>query len=439
MDDPQGFSAQYNAIDYFELPANNAHSFTVWDEFYRLIYRSNLVIERVPAINFPTQFQTNSAGTSFKNQFIGEAQFLRAFAYFNLVRLYGGVPLRTTEIKSAAEVNIPKASEADVYAQIEKDLTGAIANLPGTYSNSGVGNERGRATKWSALAMLADMYLTQKKYTEAKNTALQVIQNNNGLRLLNNYKDNFPALNGGNENTAESLFEIQFSATDVAANRVAQWGNNFSYIMGPFPDPVTAGQNLTRYRPTNNASLIPNEPGFSGGLIQEYETGDLRLTDNFWERTQGTGISIYLTKKYYEPGRGAAGFGNFPVYRMAEMYLIYAEATNELGAPDAQAIDYINQLRRRAFGLPLNTVSVRDIPAGQTQVSFRNIVRSERRKELAMENKRWFDLVRYGFQYAQDVLVTKQKRTNFTQTKLLFPIAQVEIINNPLLTQNPGY
>ena len=140
-----------------------------------------------------------------------------------------------------------------------------------------------------------------------------------------------------------------------------------------------------------------------------------------------------------QPGRGAAGFGNFPVYRMAEMYLIYVEATNELGAPDAQAIDYINQLRRRAFGLPLNTVSVRDIPAGQTQASFRNIVRSERRKELAMENKRWFDLVRYGFQYAQDVLVTKQKRTNFTQTKLLFPIAQVEIINNPLLTQNPGY
>lgn len=439
LDDPQAVSAGYSAVDYFELPANNGMTFSIWDDFYRLIYRSNLVIDRVPAINFPTAFLTNGTGTSFKSQFIGEAQFLRAFAYFNLVRLFGDVPLRTAEIKSATEINIPRAKVADIYAQIEKDLTDAAVNLPGSYTNSGNGNERGRVTKWAALGMLADVYLTQKKYTEAKATALRVIQNTNGFRLNTAYKDNFFPLNGGNENTQESLFEIQFSSTGFGPTGTAPQGQGFSGLMGPTTDIVGGNPALARYRPTDNVSLIGNEPGFTGGLIQEYETGDIRLTDNFAIGRAGNGAMIYLTKKFYEVGRGSTGNGNYPVYRMAEMYLIYAEATNELGAPDVQAIDYINQLRRRGFGLPLNVVAASDIAAVQTQTSFRTIVRSERRKELAMENKRWFDMLRYGFAFMQDALVTKQKRIRFDQNKMLFPIAAVEIIQNPLLTQNPGY
>ncbi len=439
LDDPQTVSARYSLIDYFEISANNNMTFQLWDDFYKIIHRSNVVIARVPTIVFPTIFETNGTGSSFKEQFIGEALFMRAFANFNLVRLFGDIPLRTKEITSANEVNIPRAKVADVYAQIEKDLSLAVLKLPISYTNSGNGNERGRVTKWSALGLLADVYLTQKKFTEARASALQVIQNNSGFHINNNYRDNFFPINGGNENTVESLFEIQFSSSGIGPTGTAAQGNNFAALMGPTTDAAGGVPSIAAYRPSDNASLLGNEPGFLGGLIQEYETGDLRLTTNFAMGRIGTGATILLTNKFYEPGRGSTGNGNYPVYRMAEMYLIYAEATNELGTPDIASIDYINQLRRRAFGLQLSTISARDIATLQTQISFRTIVQSERRKELAMENKRWFDMLRYGLPFMQDALVNKQKRIKFNQTKMLFPIAQIEIDLNPLIIQNPGY
>lgn len=434
--EPANVSASYSQIDYFELVPDNSITWGIMNDCYSIIYRSNLVINRVPKINFPAYFLKNGTGTLFSDQFVGEANFMRAFSYFNLVRILGDVPLRTDEITSPAEVNIARSPKSEVYKQIESDLIAAAQKLPLSYSGSGNGNEKGRVTRWSALIMLADVYLTQKKYAEAKATALQVIQNTSGFKLNATYAANFYPTNSGNENTQESLFEIQFASQGAAGNATAANGNSFSYIMGPTTDggstPYLAG-----YRPTDNTD--DNEPGFTGGLIQEYETGDVRPTANFLKGRRGNGIISWLTNKYYEPGRGTAGNGNYIVYRMAEALLIYAEATNESGSPDSQSIEYINQLRRRAFGLPLTTTSVKDIPASQTQSSFRDIVRSERRKELAMENKRWFDLCRYGFDYANKALNINQKRTKFTQNKMLFPIPKIELINNPLLVQNPGY
>ena len=436
-DDVQNSSSAagiYDPIDYFELVANNGTTYAIMDEFYKLIYKANLIINRVPKVSFTLAFQKNGTGTLFNDQFVGEAYFMRAFAYYNLVRILGDVPLRTDEITSPTQVNIPRSPKADVYKQIEADLILAAQKLPLSYTGSGTGNEKGRVTRWSALVVLADAYLTEKKYAEAKTTALQVIQNTSGFRLNSTYAASFPAVNGGNENTQESLFEIQFSGTGFGTTGTAPQGNNFSYIMGPVNDNVS----LAGYRPTDNAAP-DNEVGFTGGIIQEYEVGDLRRDVNFMQALGQGNLTRWLTKKYYEPARPATGTGNYVAYRVADAYLIYAEATNESGSPDAQSTDYINQLRRRAFGLPLNAASAKDIAAGQTQSSFRDIVRSERRKELAMENKRWFDLIRYGYDYANNVLNAYQKRTKFNQNKMLFPIPQIELINNPLLTQNPGY
>jgi len=427
----------YSPVDYFELAANNGITYNIMDDFYRAILRSNIVIGRVPAINFPLAFQKNGTGLLFKDQFTGEALFFRAFSYYNLVRIFGDVPLRINEISAATQVNIPRSPAAEVYKQIEQDLIEAAQKLPLTYTGSGSGNERGRVSKMSALVVLSEVYLTQKKYAEAKTTALQVIQNAGGYRLNNTYISNFPARNGGTENTQESLFEIQFSAVGIAANATAPQGHGLSYLMGPTTDGVGIPF-LANYRPTDN-NAPDNEAGFTGGLVQEFLVGDLRIATNFLQGLRGNGVIGWLTNKYYEVGRGSSCGGNFVAYRVADAYLIYAEATNELGAPDVQSIDYVNQLRRRAFGLPLTTVSVQDIDPVQTQAAFRNILRSERRKELAMENKRWFDLVRYGFNYANDILKVNQKRVNFNQTKLLFPFPEVELVNNPLLTQNPGY
>ncbi|MCF1713713.1 RagB/SusD family nutrient uptake outer membrane protein [Flavihumibacter sp. RY-1] len=428
----------YDFIDYFELVPDNATTFQIMDDFYRIIYRSNLVIERVPEINFPLAFQRNGTGSSFNDQFVGEALFMRAFAYYNLVRIFGGVPLHITAITGPDAVNLPRSSREAVYQQIEADLLEAAEKLPVSYNGSGAGNERGRVTRWTALVVLAEAYLTQKKYTEAKATAQQVLQNTGGFRLNNGYAASFPAINGGNENTPESLFEIQFSNAGIAANSTAPQGHNLSYIMGPLSEAVGGNVNLGRYRPTDNESP-DNEPGFTGGLIQMYEEGDLRKVNNFHFVLGDGGVSRWLTRKYYEVGRASSSTGNVVLYRMADAYLIYAEATNELGGPDALSVELINQLRRRAFGLPLSEISDKDISPVQTQDSFREIIRSERRKELAMENKRWFDLCRYGFDFANQALNTNQKRTKFNQSKMLFPFPQIELINNPLLEQNPGY
>lgn len=426
----------YSVIDYFELPVDNGLTFGLWDDFYRIIFRANVVADRVPSLVFPVARSLNPSGLPYKDQFVGEAKFLRAFAYFNLVRLFGDVPLRISEIKSPTEVNIPRSPADQVYQQIIADLKDAAAKLPPIYSGSGAGNEKGRPTRWAALTMLADVYLTQKNYGEAKTIASQILTQS-GLSINPRYSDNFAA-RGGTENSPESLFEIQFANEGRTAG-TAPLGNPYSFIMGARTEINGGNPSLAAYRPTSNADP-ENEPGFLGGLIQEYEDGDLRRDVNFVQGLSGTGVTQWLTTKHHLPNTGAVGSINFPVYRLAEVLLIYAEATNEAGILDTQGLEYVNRLRRRAFGLPVNTPnSTVDLVSGLSQSAYRDLIRSERRKELALENHRWFDLLRYGFEYTNTVLKLNQLRNGFTQNKMLFPIALIETINNPLITQNPGY
>jgi hypothetical protein len=366
---------------------------------------------------------------------------MRAFAYFNLVRLFGDVPMHLIPITRPDEVNIPRTPAAQVYKQIVDDLKAASTLLPPRNGNgpNNSGNEKGRPTRWTALAVLADVYLTQKQYNLALTTAQRVITESSafdkGLNAA--YDDNFPARKlTASENSRESLFEVQFTGSGTTGT--APLGNGYAFIMGASTERDNGGvgtQSQGAYRPTDNEDNA-NESGFTGGLIQEYEAGDLRKTVTF---QFDTAVKRWLTWKHHVIGTGSQGAINFPLYRLAEVYLIYAESSNELSLLDATGLDYLNQLRRRAFGLSLTTASAKDIASGLSQDQYRTIIRSERRKELAMENKRWFDLQRYGAAYAEQVLKVNQKRTNFTAQKLLLPIDDEELINNPKLTQNPGY
>lgn len=425
----------YSAVDYFELVADNSISYNLWEGFYKIIYRANVIIERVPDVKFPTLSSENSAGLLFKDQFIGEAFFMRAFSYYNMVRLFGDVPLHLKEIKSTTQINVPRSSSTLVYNSIINDLEKAGDLLPPSYSNNGKGNEKGRVSKWAAKSLLADVYLTLKEYDKAKSLALEVIEESD-RKLMNSYSELFPKGTDGKENCDESLFEIQF-ANGGATTGIPPYASAFSYLMGQNPDPITGLQNLGMYRPTNNLDS-DQESGFTGGLIQDYEAGDRRLSFYFTQ-TASTGIQRYLTDKYFVAGTSAAGNTNFTLYRLAEVYLIYAESENELGAPDAKAYSFMNNLRRRAFGKPYDIVSTIDLPQNMGQNDFRDAVRLERRRELAMENKRWFDLCRYGFDYVNTVLKINQKRSKFSKEKMLLPIPRTELIANPLLKQNPGY
>jgi hypothetical protein len=202
-------SSNYNLLDYFELQPDNQQPRDLWEDLYRVIYRANVVIERVPSLVLAPGQALNSANRPFKDQFVGEAQFLRAFAYFNLVRLFGDVPLHVTPITSPGQVNIPRTPANEVYDQIIADLTEAAVLLPGQQSGSNPGNEQGRPVSGSAKAMLADVYLTLKQYENARRTAQEVIAGS-GKRLNDTYVANF-AGRGGVENSPQSLFEIQFS------------------------------------------------------------------------------------------------------------------------------------------------------------------------------------------------------------------------------------
>ena len=427
--------AAYSAIDYFELVEDNSISYNLWDGFYKIIYRANVIIERVPQVKFPTLSSKNSAGLLFENQFLGEAYFMRAFSYYNMVRLFGDVPLHLNEIIATSEINIPRSSATLVYTAIISDLEKAGDLLPPTYSNTGKGNEKGRVTKWAAKSLLADVYLTLQQYDKAKLLALEVIQKSN-RKLVPNYSDLFAKGIEGKENSDESLFEIQY-ANGGATVGIPPYASDFTYLMGQNPDPITGLQNQGSYRPTNNLDS-DQETGFTGGLVQDYEAGDGRFAFYF-KQTASTGIQRYLTDKYFVAGTSSAGNTNFTLCRLAEVYLIYGESVNELGAPDATAYNLVNNLRRRAFGKPMDVVSTIDLAESMGQSDFRDAVRLERRRELAMENKRWFDLCRYGFDYANTALKINQKRIKFSKEKMLFPIPRTELIANPLLTQNAGY
>jgi hypothetical protein len=426
----------YSKIDYFENASTDIFVMDIWSAFYEIIYRSNVVIGRVPNVPIPPARSLNSAGLPFKDQLIGEAKFLRAFSYFNLVRLFGDVPVHISEISSIEEINIPRTKVAEVYKQIESDLQDAVAKLPPTYSGSGVGNEKGRVTKWAAMALLAEVYLTQKNYTGARDMAAQIINGSlvSGFRLNDTYVGNYIA-RGGVENSPESLFEIQFGGATISGPGAS--GQNYSSLMSGANN-VPRG--ISTYKPSDN-SLLENEPGYTGSLVQAYDIdNDLRFKLCYY-RDIGFGSTItWHCNKWYILGQGS-GNENFIVSRLADVYLMYAEAVNEIGGPDAISVEYVNKLRRRAFGSPVNTPSVSQdiVLAGLTQIRFRDLIREERRKELAFENKRWFDLLRYGYDYMVDVLVNKQKRVLFKKDFMLFPIPATELVANPQMTQNLGY
>ena len=323
----------YSKIDYFENAPTDGFVMDIWSAFYEVIYRANVVIARVQDVPIPPARSLNSAGLPFKDQLMGEAKFLRAFSYFNLVRVFGDVPLPVKEITSIEEINIPRSPVAEVYQQIENDLKDAISKLPPRHSGIGAGNEKGRVSKWGATALLAEVYLTQKNYTAAKDLAEQTITGAlaNGFKLNDTYVGNYVA-RGGTENSPESLFEIQFGGATVSAT--GPTGQNFSNWM-------SGGNNVprgtSRYKPTDD-SFLENEPGYSGSLVQEYDiNNDLRFKNCYYQDI-GYGSTItWHCNKWYALGQGS-GNENFVVSRLADVYLMYAEAVNEQSGPDPTAV-----------------------------------------------------------------------------------------------------
>lgn len=379
------------------------------------ILQCNIVLEKVPAIDMDAML---------KNRVLGEAKFLRALYYFNLVRLFGDVPLITKPQVVGDDLKVKRTPKAEVYNLIIQDLTDAISMLPpaSTYGGADIG----RASKGAAAGLLGKVYLTLGDWQKTVDLCRQVTSL--GYTLNSNYADNFSPTK---KNTVESLFEVQYSGATT---------------YGFFDDFNQASWTSTFTGP-RNSDFVGGAYGWdqpTQEFMDAYETGDLRKDitvlypgcppfdgKEYQASYSSTGYNLrkFLVPKSISPDYNTNP-ENFPVLRYADVLLMEAEALNELGRTD-EAEEPLNIVRHRA-GLD-------DVATGLSKDNFRAAVLHERRMELAFEGHRWFDLIRIdNGQYGLDFLHSIGK-VNATQNHLLFPIPQVEIDANPNLTQNPGY
>lgn len=341
---------------------------------YVIISRANQVLSLIDGTGI------TFTSDAIKNNIKGQAQFLRAFAYFDLVRLFGKVPLHLTPVTGREDAALPLSTTDEIYAQIEKDALAASTNLQSKSAQAA--QDIGRATSGAAKTLLANLYITQKKWASAE-TVLRDIVSKNEYSLMPDYNDAF-SYTSANKNNAESIFEIQYMEGSA--------GYNGNQIYRFLPSPITAAEiapivGTSNPQPTSQESNNIPTPD----LIAAYEAGDKRKAISIGTVTLSTSLranQVYpYIKKYARPHSLNNNTGqNWPVYRYAEVLLFMAEALNEQGKT-GEAATYINQVRMRA-GLAATKAT--------GQADMREAIFKERRVELAFENKRWFDLTRTG-------------------------------------------
>ena len=396
-------------IDDFTLTPTNNGPGSVWQGYYTGVFRSNLAVNRIPDVQ--------EMDEELRARLIAEARFLRAYYYFNLVRWFGDVPLILEPFPSDFE--IPRAPRAEVYAQIEADLEAAAAVLPTSYTGADVG----RATSGAARAMLAKVALTQQDFQSAADLAEQVI-NSGTYALLPSYDQIF-TLDG--ENSSESIFEVQAAAFEIGGG-----GSQYNEVQG-VRGSLNLGWGFNRPSDDLIASFEAGDPRREATILYVGEVlpdGSDVVTDNPNIEGERFNQKAFVPD---HPGGNGNGPGNIRVLRYADLLLIAAEALNEIGQSE-QALEYLNQVRTRARGS--NPDVLPDVTTTD-QAALREAIYRERRSELALEQHRWFDLVRTG-RAAEEMLPLKP---NFTPGKNeLFPIPQTEVdLSQGALEQNPGY
>ncbi|WP_217607173.1 RagB/SusD family nutrient uptake outer membrane protein [Chitinophaga sp. GbtcB8] len=408
---------QWEFVDEFLVGATAECIRNFWQDSYIGISRCNDVLAHIDEVTM---------SDAARNQYTGEVQFLRAFHYFNLVRQFGGVPLRQSAVQSPdSSLSKGRASVEQVYAVIIADLTAAAAKLPAKYNGADVG----RASSGTASTLLGKVYLTQKKYAEAlaelrKVTAL-------GYQLVPNYADIFDP---NKKNGPESIFEIQYLGSQTGLF------SSFMYTFAPYTSgSAVTGDTKTGINGSGSGWNIPTQD-----LMAAYEAGDKRKAASLAEgyTSNGVFVNIPYVKKY---NHGFTEVGrtndNFPVLRYADVLLMIAECLNEQGfVANGEAFDLLNQVRTRA-GLPNKTAA--DV---NSQAAFRDALFHERQVELAFENHRWYDLVRsgnavtvmnaHGVREKQQHTYIPSNAYQVSNNRLLLPLPQTDV-NLDNLEQNP--
>ena len=416
---PGDTGSDKDQLDNFTFSASSGSFDDFWIGYYQGIARANQVIERIPAIEMDE---------ALKARYIAESKFLRAYFYFNLARTFGGVPLiATVPAADGSDPVMPRATTQATYEFIIKDLNDAIAVLPERSGYSAV--NMGRATKGAAKGLLAKVYMYQKNWTEVLRLTGEIMSSNE--YDLNTPYDKIWTKEGNN--TKESLFEVQTAVLSQGGG-----GSQYSEIQSVRGTNISVGGWGFN---TPSQSLVntyePNDPRLKATIIQRGDTmPDGQVIPNTAENT------YYNKKAYVMPDeRSPKGMGdaakNIKILRYADVVLMHAEAANELGNGTAAAID-VNAVRFRARGFVASTPNgLLPNVAFTNKDAFRNVIWQERHVELAMENDRYWDIVRQG--RAGSILRALGK--NFKDgINEVMPIPQNQIDNTGgVLTQNSGY
>lgn len=358
-----GTSPGIEEITVLQVSPENPKINNFWKDSYKGIFRANLVLEN---IDNPTNY---SAGQ--KEQFIGEVKFMRALEYFDLVRVFGGVPAVTTVLTNEQAKSTPRASEDEVYELIIDDLNEAVNNLPGPTAMV-----TGRASKAAALALLSKVYVYRQKWTEAR-TSLESLFDDYNYSLVSDFSDLFEI---ATEVNSEVIFSIPYvSGTD---------GQVLTYDLAPIYGIYGVINNGNRVgRPTwdLHTKFEAGDSRFPKTISETQLTYDSKATDTpFW-------FPYFNKWVVVSPLPTSSGL-DIPVLRLGDMVLLYAEVLYHLN-DEQGAIDQINRIRERAFGDDTHNYDLSDIPDAN---AFTDILLLERRLELVAENNRWFDLVRTG-------------------------------------------
>ncbi|RAV28144.1 RagB/SusD family nutrient uptake outer membrane protein [Sinomicrobium soli] len=417
-----GQSQANNDLRTLTTNAENNYLFVWWERSYKIIANANLAIERIPEIEGMDENQVSNL--------IGQARFMRAFSYFNLVRIFGDVPLILEPVEADSELLYPERSpQADVYELIVQDLTDAEnASLPET-------DDSGRVTLGTVKSLLSSVYLTMAGYPLQAGDQYYQLAADKAKEVIDDFDyelfDTYGKLHDKeNENSGEFIFQNQYFAGANITNGLTAWLLPRAKKISRFSDEFGC------MYPTNS-------------FIASHEAGDKRIEEQEFYFTEYPSIenadntvsfgNYYIFKYFNEDAvlSTAQNDLNWTFIRYAEVLLTYAEAGFEAYGATAEVLDAVNQVRDRA-NLPLFDASV-----------SREDIWKERFHELAFENKTWFDMVRrrkvlnlesgqwddfvgHRFSYGENP-------PTLTEKYLLFPVPQREINNNTKLSQNPGW
>jgi len=378
--------------DYTLMPSNSI-VYQFWQQYYNSLFTINIVLDKIEEADLDA---------TFKEDVKAEMKFLRALNYFNMVQIWGELPLVTKPITAKESYDILRSPVSEVYNLIIQDLQDAIAILPLASNVSAPG----KVSKGAAQTLLGKVYLTQGDEASAAQI-LRVVYDSDEYGLVTGYADLWAL---GNKNTVESIFEIQF---------IGGAGNPYSVYYPTF----APFENFSFTAASGGMNMVTDD------LYDEYETGDIRRDisiDTGYTNASDEFVPIKFPQKWVDT---TVVYGseycdnNFMVLRYADLLLLLAEATGEPA--------YLNEVRDRvglpAFGnagYPSDLYPTLDLA-----------IEHERRVELALEFHRWFDLKRTG--RAVELLSAKGK--DVTEQKLLLPIPEKVRQQNSAITQNNGY